>query len=227
MRVLIIKNIASEGPGTIEDYLRSENIPYAIVDLNKGDAVSAPADFTHVVVMGGPMAVYEMDLHPYLKNEAALIEQAIKANKHVLGVCLGAQMVAHALGARVYAGSGKEIGWYEVALTAEGMKDPLMSSLALDGKGLAQVFQWHGDTFDLPAGAVRLASSDLYPNQAFRYSDRVYALQFHIEVTPTIVFNWLKNEKGVDLNGVDAESNRIYGPYRVRAMKFYRGFFMP
>jgi GMP synthase-like glutamine amidotransferase len=136
-------------------------------------------------------------------------------------------MVAHALGARVYAGGQKEIGWYEVTLTGDGMRDPCVSQLAYDGRKSAQVFQWHGDTFDLPAGAVRLASSDLYPNQAFRYSDRVYALQFHIEVSPVIVFDWLKDEKGVDLNSVNAESNRIYDPYRMRAMNFYRGFFRP
>jgi len=140
-------------------------------------------------------------------------------------VCLGAQMVAHVLGARVYPGSKKEIGWHEVSLTAEGMTDPALSALALDGRSAAQVFQWHGDTFDLPPRAVRLASSALYPNQAFRYADRVYALQFHIEVTPTIVSGWLKDEKGIDLEGVNAESKRIYDPYRERAMNFYRSFF--
>lgn len=225
MRVLIIKNVFTEGPGTIADYLHAEKMPFSLCDLSIGDAVPDPGPFTHLLIMGGPMAVYEMDRYPYLKNEARLIDQAVKANKHVLGVCLGAQMVAHALGARVYAGGRKEIGWYEVAITPEGMKDPLMSSLALDGKSAAQVFQWHGDTFDLPSGAVRLASSELYPNQAFRFSDRVYALQFHIEVTPKIVFDWLKDEKGIDLKDVNVQSNRIYGSYRARAANFYRGFF--
>jgi GMP synthase (glutamine-hydrolysing) len=225
MNVLIIKNIASEGPGTIEDYLRSGKLRYSITDLNRGEKPPEVNDFTHLVVMGGPMAVYEMDRYPFLKNEAKLIRQAIHANKHVLGVCLGAQMVAHALGAQVYAGEQKEIGWYEAAITPEGMKDPLMRKLALDGKQAAQVFQWHGDTFDLPSGAVRLASSDLFPNQAFLYSDRVYALQFHIEVTPVIVLDWLKDEKAIDLNKVSSESNRIYGAYETRAMNFYREFF--
>jgi GMP synthase-like glutamine amidotransferase len=227
MNVLIIRNIASEGPGTIEEHLRAEKLPYSIIDLKKGAAAPQVNTFTHLVIMGGPMAVYDMEQHPFLKTEALLIERAIKENKHVLGVCLGAQMVAHALGARVYAGGQKEIGWYEVALTDDGMRDPCVSQLAYDGRKSAVVFQWHGDTFDLPAGAVRLASSDLYPNQAFRYSDRVYALQFHIEVSPVIVFDWLKDEKGIDLNSVNAESNRIYDPYRMRAMNFYPGFFRP
>jgi len=225
MNVLIIKNIATEGPGTIEEYLRKGRCSYSIVDLRKGDVAPEVNGFSHVVIMGGPMAVYEMDQYPFLKEEATLIQQAIKENKAVLGVCLGAQMVAHALGAKVYAGGHKEIGWFEVAITPEGMADPVLSSLALEGRRSAQVFQWHGDTFDLPEGAVRLASSDMFPNQAFRYADRVYALQFHIEVTPDIVFGWLEHEKDVNLNSVQAESKRIYDAYRVRAMNFYQQFF--
>ncbi|HUJ18073.1 MAG TPA: amidotransferase [Nitrospirota bacterium] len=225
MNVLIIKNIAAEGPGTIEDYLRARKTAYSVVDLSQGETAPDPDPFTHVVIMGGPMAVYEMDQHPFLKDEAGLIGRAIGMNKRVLGVCLGAQMIAHVLGARVYAGGAKEIGWSRVAITPDGIKDPLMAALAVDGGSIAEVFQWHGDTFDLPAGAVLLASSQLFPHQAFRYSDRVYALQFHIEVTPVIVQGWLKDEQGIDLNSVDAESNRIYDPYRQRADGFYRGFF--
>jgi len=175
--------------------------------------------------MGGPMAVYEMEQHPFLKQEAKLLRDAVSSNKAVLGVCLGAQMLAHVLGARVYPGGAKEIGWSRVTLTPEGIKDPLMSALAIDGTNIAEVFQWHGDTFDLPEGAVRLASSDLFPNQAFCYSDRVYALQFHIEVTPVIVLDWLKDEESVDAARLDAESRRIYDPYRARAIGFYRAFF--
>ncbi len=227
MKVLIIKNIGSEGPGTIEEHLRAEKLPYSMIHLEKGETAPHISAFTHLVIMGGPMAVYEMEQYPFLKDEALLIESAIRANKRILGVCLGAQMLAHTLGARVYPGGKKEIGWYEVTLTDEGMQDPCVSQLACDGRHAAWVFQWHGDTFDLPADAVRLASSDAYPNQAFRYSDRVYALQFHIEVTPGIVFNWLKDEKSVDVNSVNAESNKIYDPYHVRAVNFYQRFFRP
>jgi GMP synthase-like glutamine amidotransferase len=112
-----------------------------------------------------------------------------------------------------------------VALTPGGKDDPALSALALPGRNAAQVFQWHGDTFDLPNGAVRLASSDLYPNQAFRYGDRVYALQFHIEVTPAIVNDWLKQEQGIDFAAIMGESEKNFGAYRERAMKFYEGFF--
>jgi GMP synthase (glutamine-hydrolysing) len=175
--------------------------------------------------MGGPMAVYEMDLHPFLMDEAEIIGQFIGSDRHVLGICLGAQLVAHVLGSRVYPGGEKEIGWYRVAISPEGMADPFLSALSLDGRACAEVFQWHGDTFDLPERAVRLASSDLFPNQAFRYSDRVYGLQFHVEVTPAIVAGWLEHQEGLDLQGINAESRRIVTPYGQRAVRSYRSFF--
>jgi GMP synthase (glutamine-hydrolysing) len=225
MRVLIVKNVFSEGPGTIGDYLTADQVRYSIVDASLDDTIPDIDSFTHLLILGGPMAVYEMHRYAYLVNEALLIDRAIKAGRHVLGVCLGAQMIAHVLGARVYPGSRKEIGWYEVTLTAEGLRDPILPVLALPGKNKAEVFQWHGDTFDLPTGAVRLASSDLYPNQAFRYHDRVYALQFHIEVTPAIVRDWLAAEQGIDFSVVSADSERIFGAYRERAYKFYELFF--
>jgi GMP synthase-like glutamine amidotransferase len=225
MKALIIKNVFTEGPGTIADYLKTKKIQGVICDLSIGDVPPDMGSFSHIIIMGGPMAVYEMDQYPYLVKETHLIEAAIKANKRVLGVCLGAQLVAHALGARVYPGPKKEVGWYEVALTTDGLQDPLMSKLALPDRNVARVFQWHGDTFDLPAGAVRLAASDLYPNQAFRFAETVYALQFHIEVTPAIVRDWLAREPGINIASIDAESDRIFSAYHERAIRFYRGFF--
>lgn len=225
MNVLIIKNVSAEGPGTIEDHLRTTNTPFTSIDLEQGQSLPDIHSYSHVVIMGGPMAVYEMDRTPYLKDEALFIEKAVIAGKYVLGVCLGAQMLAHVLGARIYPGGQKEIGWYDVALTDDGMRDRCMAELAVEGRRTAQVFQWHGDTFDLPHGAVRLASSALYPNQACRYGDRVYALQFHLEVTPAIVQGWLRNEQGIDFPLIDKRSQEIYGPYRKRAEGFYRAFF--
>jgi len=225
MPVLIVKNIPLEGPGTIEDFLRDRDIPYSIAELSKGERVSGTGEYSHLVVMGGPMAVYEMDKYPYLRHEAELIRGFIDGGKAVLGVCLGAQMVAHCLGARVYPGDVKEVGWYEVDITPEGMEDEVFSSIAINGKPLAEVFQWHGDTFDLPEGAVRTASSSAYPNQAFRYGSRVYALQFHIEVTPAILKEWFEGEEGVDVRALLAHTEEIYPEYYKRAMKFYDKFF--
>lgn len=225
MNVLLIQNVTSEGPGTIADHLRATKTPSAGIDLQRGHSLPDITPFTHVIILGGPMAVYEMDAVPYLKDEARLIETAVRTGKHVLGVCLGAQMLAHVLGSRVYPGGQKEIGWCDVELTDEGMKDRCMSELAVEGRKTAQVFQWHGDTFELPSNCVRLASSAAYPNQAFRYSDRVYALQFHIEVTPGIVSGWLGSERGIDIPLIDKRSQEIYDPYRKRAERFYRAFF--
>jgi len=225
MNVLIVKNVASEGPGTIEDHLRRKRITHSVIELKAGESAPRLDAFTHLVILGGPMAVYEMRQFPHLAVEAGLIQAAIGANKHVMGVCLGAQMLAHVLGARVYPGPEKEIGWHEVSLSGEGMADPLISAFAHPNRNAAQVFQLHGDTFDLPEGGVRLASSVLYRNQAFRYGDRVYGLQFHIEVTPAIVRDWLADQQGIDCASILADSERIFVTYRQRAEKFYKRFF--
>ncbi len=218
MRVLIIKNIASEGPGTIEDYLRVIKAPYQVLDISTGEKVPDLSSFSHLVIMGGPMAVYEMEKHEFLKEEARLIEKAIKSGLHLLGICLGAQMIAHVLGARVYPGRVKEIGWHEISLTEVGMRDVVMSQLST-GNNKSMVFQWHGDTFDIPSGAVRLASSELFENQAFRYSDGVYALQFHIEVTPHIIREWFRDSRDFDCRG------NLFQAYHKRAKNFYSKFF--
>ncbi len=228
MRVLVLKNTPIEGPGTIEDYLRTHEIPSDTVELLKGEDVPDGRDYTHVVMMGGPMAVYEMKMYPHLAKGARLLEGFIKKGASALGVCLGAQMIAHVLGARVYAGGQKEVGWYEVDMTPEGMEDDVFKSLSPNGEARAQVFQWHGDTFELPAGAVRLASSPVYQNQAFRWGEKqnVYALQFHIEVTPAIIAQWFEGEKDfLEAKKLFNKTVEIYPEYSKRAKEFYRGFF--
>ncbi|NOY65398.1 MAG: type 1 glutamine amidotransferase, partial [Nitrospirae bacterium] len=201
-------------------------IPYRVAEYSKGDRPATVDDYTHLVIMGGPMAVYEMDRYPYLKDEAKLIEDFVKKGRAVLGVCLGAQMLAHVLGARVYPGEVKEIGWFKVELTEEGLNDPAIKELEIDGSGRAEVFQWHGDTFDLPEGAKRIASSEAYPNQAFVYNNNVYALQFHIEVTPEIIRQWFEHDEDTDraLEMV-RHAEEIFKDYLQRAMGFYRNFF--
>ena len=221
MNVLIIQNVTSEGPGTIADHLRATNTPSVTIDLQQGQSLPPISPFTHVVILGGPMAVYEMDATPYLRDETRFVEEAVRTGRHVLGVCLGAQMLAHVLGSRVYPGGQKEIGWYDATLTEAGMSDPVTGGLSVAGTPRVEVFQWHGDTFDLPNGASRLASSKLYSNQAFRYGRAVYGLQFHIEVTPQIVRSWLAAEAGIDRDAVHADSERIYPAYRERADRAY------
>ena len=226
MKVLILKNIANEGPGTIGDFLKDKNIPYTELNMFEPGSMPDISDFTHLIIMGGPMPVYAMDKFPFLHIEAAVIRSFIKNGKAVLGVCLGGRRIVYALGADVYLGTKEEMGWYNVELTAEGMKDPVMSAISLNDTPFAEVLQWHGDTFDLPAKAVRMSSSELYENQAFKFRENVYALQFHIEVTPEIVREWFANEKGDNIEKIFTQSDAICPEYRKRAEKFYERFFV-
>lgn len=221
MGALIIKNIVTEGPGTILDFLKREGIDYKIVEAGLGEEIPSPDGFSHIVIMGGPMGVYEMENFPFLKDVALTIERAIRADKKVLGICLGAQLMAHVLGARVYPGDEKEIGWLGIKATIDGARDEVFRRV-IDPVSETMVLQWHGDTFDLPHGAIRLASSRLYENQAFRYGN-CYALQFHIEVTPDIIGEWFR-DRG-DFNEIMKDTDRLYPRYRLRADLFYRAFF--
>ena len=236
MSVLILKNIKTEGPGTIEEFLREANIHYNIVELET-ETVPETNNFDILVMMGGPMSVNEAEIYPYIKQEEELAKDFIDRRKKVLGICLGAQIMAKALGAKVYRGKEPEIGWHDIELTEAGIKDNLMNKLALHPKAgdywkKFKVFHWHGETFDIPEGAVRLAKSDLYQNQAFK-CDNAYAFQFHIEVTKEMVYDWLfaaggsacgeKNEL-VDLNKIKAETEKLYEIYHGRAVNFYKAF---
>ncbi|HTU27633.1 MAG TPA: type 1 glutamine amidotransferase, partial [Pirellulales bacterium] len=132
-----------------------------------------------LVVMGGPMSVYEHDQLAHLKHEMRLVESALKAQRPVLGVCLGSQLLAHVLGAKVYPGKQKEIGWYDISLTPAATDDPTWASAPQRFAG----FHWHGDIFDLPPSAVTLARSGLTACQAYRYGKNAYGILFHMEVT--------------------------------------------
>ncbi|MFA6001197.1 MAG: gamma-glutamyl-gamma-aminobutyrate hydrolase family protein [Thermoleophilia bacterium] len=155
----------------------------------RGDDVPASLDgWDALIILGGPMAVYDMQEIPYLRDELKLIEKALTADVPTLGICLGAQLIAAAAGARVYAGPVKEIGWSTVELTKAAATDVLFSTLP----ATFPVFQLHGDTFDLPSGATRLATDPVYENQAFRIGSRVYGLQFHVEVTEELVRLWVR-----------------------------------
>lgn len=230
MSVLICKNVETEDPGTIKDYLRMNSTPYTIVELAKGENIPEPDGFDTLIMMGGPMSVNEGETYPYIKEEEKLVRNFISKDKKILGICLGAQIMAKALGARVYMGTEKEIGWYDIELTDEGLNDPRMRNLALhpensgDLSRRVQVFHWHGETFNIPAYAVRLAESQLYPNQAFRYGNNAYAFQFHIEVSKEMIYEWFGDES-VDMDRLKDESERFYDVYRRRAFKFYELFF--
>jgi GMP synthase (glutamine-hydrolysing) len=186
--VLILRNVAYESAGTLENALAKAGVEFQYLDLfHKYPTSIISADISGLVVLGGPMNVDEVQKHPFLVDEIQWIRQAVEAGIPLLGICLGSQMLAKAFGARVYANGLKEIGWYPLELTRAAADDQLFTGF---GPKLT-AFQWHGDTFDLPSGAVHLAQSPLCRNQAFRIGPSAYGLQFHIEMTPEMIEDWL------------------------------------
>ncbi len=189
MNVLVLRHVPHEHLGTLANALRSNKLDYEYVNFYEDANLNISVDGScALIILGGPMNVYETDRYPFLEMEDRLIKRAIDKEMPVLGICLGAQLIAKSLGAQVTKNREKEIGWYPLKVTDEGIKDNLFKHLSVD----ETVFQWHGDTFEIPNSAVRLAESPLCINQAFRFSPNVYGLQFHIEVTPHMVLEWLR-----------------------------------
>jgi GMP synthase-like glutamine amidotransferase len=182
-----VQHVPFEGPGSIAPAAARRRAPLRVCHPYLGEALPRLEELRGLVVMGGPMGVSDTDSHPYLADERKLLARAVAAELPVLGVCLGAQLLAAALGGRVYRGAHPEIGPGTVALSAEGRADPVLGAA---GRIELPVVHWHQDTFELPAGAVRLAGSDLYPNQAFRAGVRAYGLQFHVEVDRALAEGW-------------------------------------
>jgi GMP synthase-like glutamine amidotransferase len=185
MRVLVLQHIACEPPGVFEDVLRERAHELTRVELDEGDPLPE-GQWDAIVAMGGPMSVNDEAEHPWLVAEKAAIASHVRAGRPFWGSCLGAQLLAAALGARVYAGPAPEVGVLAVELTEAGRDDPVLGSLPSS----IDTLQWHGDTFDLPEGAVLLAGSPAYPHQAFRYGRAAYGVQFHVEVTPEMAREW-------------------------------------
>lgn len=198
--IMIFKHVPFEGPGTFREELDKRGLRYREVNLYEGEIPKNLDGCGGLIIMGGPMNVYEEDEYPFLKEEDRLIKEALSKKIPIIGICLGAQLMAKAAGAKVTKGGKKEIGWYPLYLTEEAKTDPVFRGLPKE----VEVFQWHGDTFDIPKGAVRLASSGLFPNQAFRIGDNAYAFQFHIEVTSDIIKSW------IDINEEELEGVKDY-----------------
>jgi GMP synthase (glutamine-hydrolysing) len=188
-QALVLSHIVFEDLGLFEAPLRARGFEIESVLAAEASYPLKKAESCDLlVIMGGPMGVYEQQEHPFLTGEIALIRQRLAAHKPILGICLGAQLMAAALGARVYPGTnGKEIGWS--TLQAPPNLDPPKWFAPLRADGL-KVLHWHGDTFDLPPGVLHLASSNLYANQAFAVEDFALALQFHPEVTAAGLESW-------------------------------------
>lgn len=179
MVVHVLQHVSFEGPGRIEEWAFRRGIKLKIIHMYHGDSVPAAKDVQFLIVMGGPMSVHDVDLYPWLQAEKALLRHLLtKTRTPVLGICLGAQMLAEALGQRVYPADVYELGWHEVQLTPEAAQDRVQWPSRLTP------LHWHGETFDLPPAATLLASTPHVRNQAFRWQERALGLQFHLEATP-------------------------------------------
>ncbi|HWP91851.1 MAG TPA: gamma-glutamyl-gamma-aminobutyrate hydrolase family protein [Thermodesulfobacteriota bacterium] len=188
-KILVFQHVAYEILGTLDPLLRSSGFRIRYVNFGRHPDIAPSLDGYHgLVVLGGSMNIDQLDQYKHLATEIGLIQEAIQRDLPVLGICLGAQLVAKALGAEVRRNLEKEIGWYDVRITGEGRDDPLLGHF----QDTEKIFQWHGYTFDIPEGAVRLATSETCINQAFRYGHKVYGFQFHLEVEESLIERWLK-----------------------------------
>jgi GMP synthase (glutamine-hydrolysing) len=175
--VRVLQHIEPEGPGLIADALGTREVDIVVTRPDLGQPVPAALNGeVGLLVMGGPMGVYEADRYPYLVQEQRLIESALHAGTPVLGICLGSQLLAATLGARVAAGRQKEIGWFDVTRTEASSSDPLLGRAPRTFRAL----HWHGDVFDLPKDAVSLARSQLTEHQAFRWGEHAHGVLFHL-----------------------------------------------
>lgn len=227
MRVLAISHVAYEHLGSLETELRRvganiESVDACVANLAAIDPISPDL----IIVLGGPVGVYQTDAYPFVADEIHLLTARIDAKRPTLGICLGAQLIAAAMGAKVYPGAqGIEIGWALVLPTADIWRYPGFATLI---NGTERFLHWHGDTFDAPRGAIRLAETEKYPNQAFALEDFGLALQFHPEVTANMLEQWYVGHAAelaqhqIDVRALRAES-RIFAPkLEESARRFWR-----
>lgn len=220
-KVLVCQHVSYEILGTLNPLLKAHSLRIRYVNFDRHPH-SHPrlSGYDALVILGGPMNLDQSDEYRHLKHEIELIQGALKQDIPILGICLGAQLIAAALGAAIRRNPVKEIGWYDLCLTEAGKKDPLLAPL----QDCKKIFQWHGDTFDIPDGAVHLAKTKDCPHQAFRYGDKVYAFQFHPEVDEAMIYRWLKVPRHVEelaaLRGlIDPEQIRAETPQHIDKMK--------
>jgi GMP synthase-like glutamine amidotransferase len=188
LKFLVLQHVSCEHLGMIERALKERGMGYRYVRPFAGEDIPRDlAGWDGVIALGGPMSANDGERLGFIADELRLLTKVLETGMPALGICLGAQLIAKAAGAQVTAGEEKEIGWYPLTLTEEGKKDRLLTGLP----DTFPVFQWHGETFDIPRGAVCLADSERYSNQAFRLGEKVYGLQFHLETTQPMIIEWL------------------------------------
>lgn len=187
MRAHYLQHVPFEGLGSIERWLEETGCETTHTRFYASETLPEITHIDLLIVMGGPMSIYDEVQFPWLVEEKRFIRQAIESGKAVLGICLGAQLIAAAMGARIYRNREKEIGWFPVRSVASG------GSGCFPFPSEVEAFHWHGETFDLPAGAAHLARSEACENQAFQLGETVIGLQFHLETTPYAVHKIIEN----------------------------------
>lgn len=227
--VNVIRHLAFEDLGSFTAVLQAKDIEVNYFeagydDLSQIDALSDEL----LVILGGPISVNDGEMFPFIETELDLLRQRIAADKPTLGICLGAQLIASALGADVYSGESKEIGWYPLNLTEAGKNSALRYLDAVH----CSMLHWHGETFDLPDGAVLLASSERYENQAFSYGENILALQFHPEITQRSMEKWfighigeIMQTEGVSVAQLRRESQRFANQLEMQGELFFNSWF--
>ncbi len=185
-RVLALQHIWDDHPGFLGEIMQECDIVYDVINVEE-EPIPDPEEYAALISLGGAQHAYDDVTYPYFVAEKALLRHVVERDIPYLGICLGGQLLAGAMGATVALHTMTEIGFYKVQLTEEGKSDPLFQGLP----GYQQVFHWHEDVFDIPDGGIKLATSENAPNQAFRVGQRAYGIQYHIELTPTMIDTWL------------------------------------
>jgi GMP synthase (glutamine-hydrolysing) len=185
-------HVPFEGPGVIADWASKQNHSLTFTRFYENDPLPDPTQIDMLLIMGGPMNVFDFHIHAWMQDEIDWVREFIEAGKPILGICLGAQIIAASLGVDVYPGKEREIGWYNLQFL------PSLGDFRIwkDLPATRKVFHWHGDTFPIPGGAIRIAESQAFPNQGFIYNAKVLALQFHLEVTSQGVRDLVDNCRG-------------------------------
>ena len=212
LKIHCFQHVSFEGLGCINDWIKERGHSINFTKFYADDPLPDIDAIDWLIIMGGPMGVNDDDQYGWLKKEKEFIKQAITANKTVIGICLGSQLIAEMLGAKVYKNTEKEIGWFDVAITPTGKKNKLLEGF----ENTFKVFHWHGDTFDLPTGAEHLMQTGICKNQTFLYKEKILGIQFHFEATKETLTQMVANGRDELIVGkfiqseVDILSNEKY-----------------
>lgn len=207
MKIHYLQHVPFEGPASILSWAKRKGHSVSSTKLFAHESMPAYDSLDFLIIMGGPMNIYDYRQYPWLKAEYSFIENSISHNKKVLGICLGAQLIAHVLGAKIYPNAHSEIGWLPVQRTAKYQENELITF-----PSEFTAFHWHGDTFDLPPGSIHLVRSQACENQAFLYNNSILGLQFHLEST----------RKSIDLLIKNSMKEISEGPYIQKAEEIKR-----